>query len=331
MKSHLFLILTLALDMLGASIFGLNAQEPVPTNRYAMKLEKKADGSYALQRENRYAKILNLSEIPDLYTPYVHQNNRLTGKLYSKARTQEYIYKTHEGYELCIEVDSFDSDSPTPVMFYIHGGGWARGSYTSSRSLSKYLAQQHGITGVRIQYTLAPQPGANVQVSIQDVLDAVAYVRDHASELNVDINRIGFLGSSAGGHLAAVAALKCNAKVFVGYSGIYDLTTAAITTRAKDPERINYFGGLKNDYLAAASPIFMIPKKSKLAAQLYCGTGDLTVECSQSEEFASALKRHKAKADLQEYKYYDHNLSSKTSDKMEEIFFKTVDFVVENL
>lgn len=331
MKSHLFLILTLALDMLGASIFGLNAQEPVPTNRYAMKLEKKADGTYALQKEKRYAKILNLSEIPDLYTPYVHVNDRLTGKLYSKARTQEYIYKTHEGYELRIEVDSFDSDSPTPVMFYIHGGGWARGSYTSSRSLSKYLAQQHGITGVRIQYTLAPQPGANVQVSIQDVLDAVAYVRDHASELNVDINRIGFLGTSAGGHLAAVAALKCNAKVFVGYSGIYDLTTAAITTRAKDPERINYFGGLKNDYLAAASPIFMIPKKSKLAAQLYCGTGDLTVECSQSEEFASALKRHKAKADLQEYKYYDHNLSSKTSDKMEEIFFKTVDFVVENL
>ena len=216
-------------------------------------------------------------------------------------------------------------------MFYIHGGGWARGSFTSSRSLSKYLAQQKGITGVRIQYTLAPQPGANVQVSIQDVLDAVEYVRAHASELNVDMSRIGFLGTSAGGHLAAVAALKCNAKVFVGYSGIYDLTTAAITTRAKDPERIAYFGGLKDQYLREASPMFMIPKKSKLAAQLYCGTGDLTVECAQSEMFAAELKRHKAKVDLQEYKYYDHNLSSKTSDKMEEIFFKTVDFVTENL
>jgi hypothetical protein len=42
-----------------------------------MKLEKKADGTYALQREARYAKILNLSEIPDLYVPYVHQNQRL--------------------------------------------------------------------------------------------------------------------------------------------------------------------------------------------------------------------------------------------------------------
>ena len=326
MKRALLFAFTAAL-----ALFSASAQDAVVTNRYAMKLEQKPDGTYGLQREARYAKILNLAEIPDLYTPYVHQNDRLSGKLYSKARTQEYIYKTHEGYDLRIEVDNFDSDSPTPVMFYIHGGGWARGSFTSSRSLSKYLAQQKGITGVRIQYTLAPQPGANVQVSIQDVLDAVEYVRAHASELNVDMSRIGFLGTSAGGHLAAVAALKCNAKVFVGYSGIYDLTTAAITTRAKDPERIAYFGGLKEQYLKDASPIFMIPKKSKLAAQLYCGTGDLTVECSQSEVFAAELKRHKAKADLQEYKYYDHNLSSKTSDKMEEIFFKTVDFVVENL
>ncbi len=310
---------------------GMKAQDAVPTNRYAMKLELKPDGTYGLQKENRYAKILNLSEIPDLYTPYTHQNDRLSGKLYSKARTEQYVYKTHDGYELCIEVDSYDSDSPTPVMFYVHGGGWARGSFTSARSISKYLAQQKGITGVRIQYTLAPQPGANVQVSIQDVLDAVEFVRDHASELNVDMSRIGFLGTSAGGHLAAVAALKCNAKVFVGYSGIYDLTTAAITTRSKDPERIAYFGGLKNDYLADASPIFMIPKKCRLAAQLVCGTGDITVECSQSEEFAAALKKHKAKVDLQEYMYYDHNLSSKSSDKMEEIFFKTVDFVEANL
>ena len=328
MKAYSFLAIAFAM-MLGAG--SLFAQDQVVTNRYAMKLEQKPDGSYGLQREARYAKILNLAEIPDLYTPYVHENNRLSGKLYNKARTQEYVYKTHEGYELRIEVDSFDADSPTPVMFYVHGGGWARGTFTSSRSLSKYLAQQKGIAGVRIQYTLAPQPGANVQVSIQDVLDAVEFVRAHASELNVDMSRIGFLGTSAGGHLAAVAALKCNAKVFGGYSGIYDLTTAAITTRAKDPERIAYFGGLKDQYLKDASPIFMVPKKSKLAAQLYCGTGDLTVECAQSEMFASELKRHKAKVDLQEYKYYDHNLSSKTSDKMEEIFFKTVDFVVENL
>lgn len=323
----------IAIWALGMALTGtLFAQEPVPTNRYAMKLEKKADGTYALQREERYAKILNLSEIPDLYTPYVHQNNRLSGKLYNKVQTEEVVYKKYDTYELRIAIDKSMAEGASPVVFFVHGGGWARGSFDASRSLSKYLAQNHGITGVRIEYTLAPQPGANVQVSIQDILDAVQYIRDHAQELNIDITRMGFGGSSAGAHLSAVAAmLTKEAKVFFGYSGIYDLTTAKITTRAKDPERIAYFGGLDAKYLENASPLFLIPKKCKIAAQLYCGTGDLTVEYTQSVAFADALKAHKATVDLQVYPYYDHNINAKASDKMEEIFFKTVDFIVAHM
>ena len=305
---------------------------PVPTNKYAMKMEQKADGSYALLKEKNYAKIVNLQEIPDLLVPYVHKNDRLTGKLYNKTQTDEYVYKTYDGYILKLAVDKAVTQDPAPVMFYVHGGGWARGNFDSSRSLSKYMAQQHGITGVRVEYTLAPQDGANVEVSIQDVLDAVKFVTDHAEDLHIDPSRMGFLGTSAGGHLAAVAALKTPAaKVFVGYSGIYDLTTAKIVQKTKDAERIAYFEDRDEKVLRWASPLYLIPKKTSLKAQLYCGTADITVECTQSEEFAAALKRHKAKVELFEYKYYDHNLSSKTSDKMEEIFFKTAEFIAANL
>lgn len=325
MKPQLFSAL-LAGFVLSASV--AVAQEVVPTNRYGMKLEKKADGSYALQKEDRYAKILNLSEISDRYIPYTYQSDRLTGKLYNKVETVEIEYK--EG--LKIAVDKAISNTPSPVLFFCHGGGWARGNFDSSRPLTKYLAQNHGITGVRIEYTLAPEPGASVQVSIQDILDAVQYIRDHAKELNVDPSRMAFGGTSAGAHLSACAAMKTpEAKVFFGYSGIYDLTTAAIVQRSKDEERIRYFGNRDEKYLRNASPIFLIPKKTKIAAQLYCGTGDITVEYSQSEAFADELKRHKAKVDLQVYKYYDHGLNAKASDKMEEIFFKTVDFVVANI
>ncbi|MBO7641203.1 MAG: alpha/beta hydrolase [Bacteroidales bacterium] len=310
-----------------------SAQDAVPTNRYAMKLEQKPDGTYALQREERYAKILNLKEIPDLYVPYVHENDRLTGKLYNKVQTEEIVYKKYDTYELRIAVDKSMTEGPSPVMFFVHGGGWARGTFDSSRSLSRYLAQNHGITGVRVEYTLAPQPGANVQVSIADILDAIQYIRDHAEELKIDTSRMGFCGASAGAHLSSVAAmLTKEAKVFVGYSGIYDLTTAAITTRAKDPERIAYFGDLAPSYLQKASPAYLVPKKCPVAVQLFCGTGDLTVEYSQSVGFADVLKARKTKVvDLQIYPYYDHNLSAKASDKMEEIFFKSVDFIVANI
>ena len=325
MKPQIFYGLLAGLLLSMTSAF---AQQAVPTNRYGMKLEQKEDGSYVLQREKRYAKILNLNEIPDLYVPYTHQNNRLSGKLYNKVETVEIEYKG----KLKIAVDKAISDTPSPVLFFCHGGGWARGNFDASRNLTKYLAQNNGITGVRIEYTLAPEPGANVQVSIQDVLDAVQYIRDHAAELNIDASRMAFGGTSAGAHLAACAAMKtAEAKVFFGYSGIYDLTTAAIVQKTKDEQRIQYFGDRDEKYLRDASPIFLIPKKTKIAAQLYCGTGDVTVEYSQSEAFADELRRHKAKVDLQVYKYYDHGLNAKASDKMEEIFFKTVDFVAANI
>ena len=323
---------SLKLFLLGMLVSAMAFAQSVPTNRYAMKLQQNEDGTYSLQKEKRYAKIVDLASIPDLLVPYVYEKDRLTGKLYNKVQTEVITYKKYDGYELQIAVDKALTDTPSPVFFFCHGGGWARGNFDASRSLTKYLAQNHSITGVRIEYTLAPQDGANVQVSIQDVLDAVQYIRDHAKELNIDASRMAFGGTSAGAHLAACGAMKTpEAKVFIGYSGIYDLTTAAIVQKTKDEQRIGYFADRDEKVLREASPLYLIPKKTKIAAQLFCGTADITVEYSQSEAFAEALKYHKATVDLQVYPNYDHGLNSKSSDKMEEIFFKTVDFVVANL
>lgn len=328
-------LLALSLPLFAQSADRQTAAQPVQkTNRYAMKLSENEDGTYSIINEERYAKIVDLSAIPDLYTPYTYTNVRLFSRDYKKVETEEIVFKKYDSYELKIAVDKAVSDSPSPVMFYVHGGGWARGTFDSSRSLSRYLAQQKGITGVRVSYTLAPQPGANVEVSIQDVMDAVAYVREHAEELNVNPELIGFYGTSAGAHLAAVAAMQCpQTKVFVGASGIYDLTTAAITQRTKDPQRIAYFEDRDPQLLRDVSPYYLVPRKRKIAALLFCGTADIVVECSQSREFARRLKSANRKnvVDLEEYRYYDHNLSSKSSDKMEEVFFKTVDFVAEHL
>lgn len=312
---------------------GVFAQEKVPTNRYAMKLKAEADGSYTLLNANRYAKFIDLSGLEDLLVPYEHQNNRLSSKDYKGVEVKEVIYRTHEGYELQLAIDVAVSDQPSPVMFFVHGGGWARGTNASSRSLSQYLAKQNGITGVRVQYSLAPQPNANVEVSIADIEAAVEYIRRHASELNIDHTRMGFYGTSAGAHLAGVGAMKTpEAKVFVGVSGIYDLATAAICMRSKQEERINYFCQRDPTVLRTSSPQQLIPKRTQCAVLLFCGTADITVECEQSRNFADALKRKGAKeVTLAVYDYYDHNLSSKSSDKMEEIFFRTVDFIDAHL
>ncbi len=307
------------------------AQEKPITNRYAMKMTQNADGTYSLQQAKKYARIMDVTTIPDVFTPYTHVNDRLTSKLYKGVRSEDIVYKKHDGYELILTVDFAETAEPAPFMIYVHGGGWARGNNGSSKSLSQYLAKQKGITGVRVSYTLAPQPGATVEVSIQDIKDALKYVQDHAKELNVNPDVYGFLGTSAGGHLAGVGAMSSQAKVFVGYSGIYDLETAAIVQKTKNEERIGYFCDRDAKVLSQASPINLIPKKNAPTTMLVCGTCDVTVECQQSEEMAKALKKRGAQVELLEYQYYDHNLTSKSSDKMEEIFFKTADFITQYL
>lgn len=303
-----------------------------PTNRYAMKLAQNPDGTYSLINRARYARLLDLEQIEDLLVPYTYERDRLQSRDYRGVEVREFTYTTHDGYDLKIAVDLAESACPAPVVFYCHGGGWARGNNGVYRTLSQYMAKQKGVTGVRIAYTLAPQPGADVRVSIADVLAAVQYVRDHAEQLNIDPARMGFVGSSAGAHLAAVGAMKTpEAKAFVGYSGIYDLSTAAICQRSKNPERIAYFCNRDRSILREASPASIVPKRRVPAALLVCGTGDITVEYTQSEAFADALRKRGGRVDLQVYPCYDHNLNNKASDKMEEIFFKTVDFLAANL
>lgn len=300
-------------------------------NKYSMNLARKEDGTIYLPQQKKFEKLVDLSKLEDVLVPYTHKYVKLKSSQYNKSETKTVVYKTYPTYELKIDIDVAESDTPTPVMFYIHGGGWARGSYKSHGSLCKYLAQQHDITGVRIMYTLAPQENASIEVTIQDILDAVQYIKDHAKEYNIDPKRIGFCGFSAGGHLSGCAALMTNAKVLVGYAGVYDLTTANVIKNATAQERIRYFCNRDPKVLEKASPLKIINKKTRLAAQLFCGTADIAVEYSQSVEFAKALEQRKGcVVDLQVYENYDHVLNSR-SDKTEEIFFKTVDFITQNL
>lgn len=303
-----------------------NPQQKTITNKYSMKLQENGDGSYELINRKRYAKIINLNAIEDLLVPFTLERKQLKSSDYKGIKSIEVEYKKHKDYSLKLSIDLANTDSPAPVVFYLHGGGWARGTKDSPRVLSQYMAKQKGVCGVRVQYSLAPQNGANVEVSVNDILDAVKYIKEHAKEYNINPEKIGFVGTSAGAHLAAVAALKTKeAKVFVGYSGIYNLETAAITTRARDAQRLAYFNNLDSKTLSNYSPVNLVNKKTNISALLFCGTADITVEYSQSTEFAQVLK--KCNVDLQVYENYDHNLSSNSSDKMEEIFFKTVVFI----
>ncbi len=96
-------------------------------------------------------------------------------------------------------------DSPPPVVLWLHGGGWRFGDRRLAPDLARF-AQQSGLAVVSIDYRLSDE--AKFPAPVEDVKTAVRWIRSVAREFGFNSNRIGLWGSSAGGHLAACAALS---------------------------------------------------------------------------------------------------------------------------
>ena len=86
-----------------------------------------------------------------------------------------------------------------PVVVWVHGGGWKNGS--KDRCPAAWLAT-HGFAVASIDYRLTHQ--AQWPAQIDDCRAAVRWLRENAGTLNLNPDRIGAWGSSAGGHLVAL-------------------------------------------------------------------------------------------------------------------------------
>jgi len=90
-----------------------------------------------------------------------------------------------------------------PCVIVIHGGGWDSGERGQLADLNPWLAGA-GYAVADIDYRLAPD--ATFPAPVQDVTDALTYLKAHAGELGIDPARFALLGRSAGGQIALQAA-----------------------------------------------------------------------------------------------------------------------------
>jgi len=90
-----------------------------------------------------------------------------------------------------------------PLILFVHGGGWARGTKENATGEAKVRHfTQLGYAFASIDYRLVPQ--ARVEDEADDVARAVAWVIAHKAELGIDGRGIVVMGHSAGAHLAAL-------------------------------------------------------------------------------------------------------------------------------
>lgn len=92
-----------------------------------------------------------------------------------------------------------------PVILYVHGGGWVKGSRKKVYRLPQWLTSR-GYMLVAIDYRKVPRTNIDGQVS--DVSRAVAWTRRNIKRYGGDPSRIVLMGHSAGAHLVALAAAQ---------------------------------------------------------------------------------------------------------------------------
>jgi acetyl esterase/lipase len=123
-----------------------------------------------------------------------------------------------------------------PVLLFVHGGEWSRGSKLDISSKPKFF-NEHGVIFVSTNYRLSPQDKHPAQVD--DVAAAIGWVHSHIAEYGGDPSKIVIIGHSAGCHLVTYVALNPEPLANVGMKpsdlrgvvawsgGMYDLVARA--------------------------------------------------------------------------------------------------------
>ncbi|HUC18791.1 MAG TPA: alpha/beta hydrolase [Acetobacteraceae bacterium] len=168
-----------------------------------------------------------------------------------------------------------------PTLVFIHGGYW--------QSLSKEQFAciaagplAHGYNVALIEYTLAPE--ARLGAIVDEIGRAIDFLAARIGEWGADPARLGLVGHSAGGHLAAWHRAHPAVSLVLGISGLYDLT----------PMRLSYLNDklhLTPAEVAAYSPEAHIGPGARTL--LTVGGAELPELMRQTADYASSLRaRH---------------------------------------
>ncbi len=112
---------------------------------------------------------------------------------------EDVSYGPHERQK--IDFYQAKSDSPTPLVFYIHGGGWQGGSKTGF-NVKPFLEAGISVAAINYRYVknaVDEKVEPPVKAPLHDAARALQFVRSKAKEWNIDKVRIGATGGSAGG------------------------------------------------------------------------------------------------------------------------------------
>ena len=120
---------------------------------------------------------------------------------FTTIRDIPYVADTLPGHRLDLYIPN-GATSATPLIVWVHGGGWILGDKSLDASAPQFRYARNGYAVASINYRLSGT--AIFPAQIHDCKAAIRFLRANAAQYNLDTNRFAAWGSSAGGHLVAL-------------------------------------------------------------------------------------------------------------------------------
>ncbi|MCW3995240.1 MAG: alpha/beta hydrolase [Candidatus Bathyarchaeota archaeon] len=204
-----------------------------------------------------------------------------------------------------------EGEGPFPAIIYVHGGGWSRGSRADFSETALFYAKR-GIAGFSIDYTLSTNNKTAWPENIQDVVEAIRYIRENAKQFRIDDEKVAILGSSSGAQLASLAGTLYGDESFlkgssgneeirkqvclvIDYSGATDLQFIGENLEGSFIYRVtrnalgNVTYGMNPNLWIEASPATYISAGDPVFCIIH-GTNDTIVPISVAESFNAKLQ-----------------------------------------
>ena len=238
---------------------------------------------------------------------------------------------------------------PMPVVVWVHGGAWRAGSKEGRRTIA--LARR-GFFTVSIEYRLSQE--AKFPAQIEDCKCAIRWLRAHAKQYNIDPQRIGVWGASAGGHLVALLGTSGGVEELEGNGGWADQSSRVQAVcdffGPTDFTRMNE-GGSSMDHDAPNSPESQLiggPVQQRKEAcrkanpityvtpddppfLIVHGEDDRTVPINQSELLYEALKKAGVDVTFVRVKRGGHGFRGNTDPSPQRIEQLVIEFFEKHL
>ncbi len=233
---------------------------------------------------------------------------------------------------------------PRPLIVFIHGGGWRNGDKGSGHRRVVPLVSDGTYAGASIGYRLSGE--AQWPSQMHDCKAAIRWLKGHAKQYNIDPDRLGIWGSSAGGHLVSMLGVSGGVDALEGDLGVFGDEDSRVTCV------VNFFGpsdfltmndaGSRMDHDAAHSPESLLiggaiqdnKEKARSAAPMtyvspddvpiihFHGTKDPLVPFNQSVVFHTALEKAGVNSTLVTVEQGGHGFSGDKITELVERFFR---------